>query len=163
MAGAMLVAMLAGAAQAAEPQAPAAGVGLGPKVDQPGKLPDNAAVPADKAYDKRVVASFAASLNFAGPLQGGWTLSSGRKGDLYEFQITESGAELGGAWRDLKRGRDPEASGVLEAVQRRPEGLVLRFTPPGAETVAVTVEPDAHGMLVQGRRREPVMLRKIAP
>ena len=135
----------------------------GPKVDQPGKLPAPAPSAADVAYDSRLLSSFAAAQSFSGPLQGGWTLSAQGAGDLYELQITETAGELGGAWRDLKRGRDPDGSGLLRLVRRTPTGLSLGFAPPGRAPVAVVLKADLTGELTQGDQRLAVTLRKIAP
>jgi hypothetical protein len=140
----------------------------GPKVDAPGKLPEPAPTVPDLAYDSRVLSSFASAQSFQGPLQGGWTLSAAgpnaeSKGDLYDFQITEKRDELGGAWRDLKRGRDPLGSGILDLLQRTPAGLVIRFTPTGQPPVSVTLRPDLKGELVQADRRTAVALRRVAP
>jgi hypothetical protein len=136
---------------------------MGPKVDQPGKLPETApATVPDLAYDSRLISSYASIKSFMGPLDGGWTLAAKKGGDLYDLQFSDRQGVAQGAWRDLRQGRDPNGSGLVDQVQRTPKGLLLRFTPPGQDVVTVNLRRDLTGELVQGRRHKHVVLRKVA-
>jgi hypothetical protein len=117
----------------------------------------------DLAYDARLLSAFGSAQSFQGPLEGGWTLAAQNEGDLYAFQLTDGREGLGGAWRDLRKGRGPEASGVLDSARRTPQGLVLRFTPPGAAAVTLLVRPGLKGELQEGERRTAVTFRKTSP
>jgi hypothetical protein len=154
---AMLAAMLALPARAEDPPP------QGPKVDQPGKLPQPPASAPDLAYDARLMESYAAAKSFQGPLDGGWTLSAAGLGDLYEFQFADKGQVVEGAWRDLRRGHDAKDSGVIEIVQRTPAGLLIRFAPHDAPAATVTLGSNLQGALDQGGRRTAVVLRRTAP
>jgi len=136
---------------------------LGPKVDQPGKLPGPASSVPDLAYDARLLSAFGSAQSFQGPLEGGWTLSAPNQGDLYAFQLTDGREGLGGAWRDLRKGRSPDASGVLDSAKRTADGLALRFTPPGLAPVTLLVRPGLKGELQEGEKRTAVVLRKTSP
>ena len=133
----------------------------GPHVEDPGRLPEAPPTVPDLAYDSRLLSSAASAEQFQGKLDGGWTLAAqGRGGDLYAFQLVDKRDALEGAWRDLRGGREPAASGVLQAVERAPSGLVIRFTPSGQAPVSVALDRNLRGELEQGGRQVAVVMRK---
>ncbi|MDB5448578.1 MAG: hypothetical protein JWQ97_3895 [Phenylobacterium sp.] len=138
----------------------------GPKVDGPGKLPEPAPSVPELAYDSRLLSSFASAERFQGALDGGWTLSADGQGDLYAFQLVDRREGLEGAWRDLRRPRQPGASGFVDQMQRTPAELVLRFSPAPQQLAVVTLRPAGgalRGELDQTGQRIPVTLRKTSP
>ena len=135
----------------------------GPKVDAPGKLPEPALSVPDLTYDARILSSAKSAESFQGPLDGGWVLGAARGGDLYRFQLSDAHGRLEGAWRDLRRPGDPAASGFLDAAQRTPAGVTLRFAPPGEPPVTVALAPDLRGETEQAGRRRAVSLRREGP
>jgi hypothetical protein len=160
-------------AQNAPPPPPAAGPASppavvvapgppGPHVEDPGKLPEAPPTLPDLAYDSRLLSSAASAEQFQGKLDGGWTLAARGVGDLYAFELVDKRDALEGAWRDLRRGAEPAASGVLEKVERVPSGLVIRFTPTGQAPVSIALGRDLRGELEQGGKRVAVLLRKAA-
>lgn len=131
----------------------------GPHVEDPRKLPEAPPTVPDLAYDSRLLSSAASAEQFQGKLDGGWTL--GAKGrDLYAFQLVDKRNALEGAWRDLRGGPEPAASGVLDKVERVPSGLVIRFTPTGQAPVSVALGRDLRGELEQGGQRVAVAMRR---
>lgn len=135
----------------------------GPKVDAPGKLPEPAPSVPDLVYDARVLSSAKSAESFQGPLDGGWVLSAAGRGDLYAFQLTDKRDHVEGAWRDLRRPGDPAASGFLDAVQRSPAGVTLRFTPAAQAPVTVALGPNLRGQAEQAGDRQAVSLRRDDP
>ncbi len=133
---------------------------VGPKVDAPGKLPEPTPSVPDLVYDARVLSSAKSAESFQGPLDGGWVLSEAGQGDVYAFQLTDKRDRVEGAWRDLRRPGDPAASGFLEAVQRSPTGLTLRFTPTGQAPVTVALGPNLRGQAEQAGGRRTASLRR---
>jgi len=132
----------------------------GPRVQDAGPLPEPPKTSEQLAYDARLRESAAAAEDFQGPLDGGWTLASESDGDLYAFELVDKQNHVEGAWRDLKRKGDPDASGVLDVVRRDAAGLAIRFRPTGEQPVNVTLTPDLRGNLEQGGKRTPVTLRR---
>jgi hypothetical protein len=79
------------------------------------------------AYDARLKESAAAAEGFQGPLDGGWTLSAAGR-DLYAFQLVDDGrGGIEGAWRDLRKGADPDGSGFIDEVRKAGAEVTLRF------------------------------------
>jgi hypothetical protein len=133
----------------------------GPHVEDPGKLPEAPPTVPDLAYDSRLLSSAASAEQFQGKLDGGWTLAAqGPRGDLYAFELVDKRDVLEGAWRDLRGGKDPAASGVLQQVERTPSGLVIRFTPSGQAPVSVALGRNLRGELQQGGRQVAVQMRR---
>jgi hypothetical protein len=135
----------------------------GPTVDAPGKLPGPPPSAVDRAYDERLLSSAEAAESFQGPLDGAWTLRAEGRGDLYAFELTDKGDHVEGAWRDLRRPRDPVASGFLEEARRARGGLRLRFTPPGQPPVNVALGPNLRGQAEQDGRSLAVTLLRSPP
>ncbi|CAN7176353.1 hypothetical protein LJR219_000320 [Phenylobacterium sp. LjRoot219] len=132
----------------------------GPRVEDPGPLPEPPKSSQQQAYDARLRASAEAAEDFQGPLDGGWTLAAASGGDLYAIELVDKRNHVEGAWRDLKREGDPQGSGLLDVVRRDASGFVLSFRPSGQRRVDVTLGPDLRGNLVQGGARTPVTLRR---
>lgn len=132
----------------------------GPRVEDPGPLPETPQTSQQQAYDARLRASAEAAEQFQGPLDGGWTLAAEGGGDLYVFELVDKQNHVEGAWRDLRREGDPNGSGVLDVARRDASGMVLSFRESGQRRVNVTLAPDLRGNLEQGGRRTPVTLRR---
>jgi len=134
------------------------------RLEETGKTPDRPPTVRDLAYESRVRASFAAAEGFQGPLDGGWTLSAGRD-DLFALQIVDKADRLEGVWRDLRRKGSPEASGLVDEIQRQGQELTLRFVArrDGRPTVA-TLHAQADGRwtgnIEDAGERKAVVLRR---
>ncbi len=150
--------LTAGAPAAGAQPAPA-----GPHVEDPSKLPEPPKSVPDATYDARVLSSAASAELFQGPLDGGWTLASPQKGDLYALEVIDKRDRLEGAWRDLRRARDPDGSGVIDQIQRTPTGLEMQFAPKGQAPVRVSLKRDLQGEMEQAGIRAPVSLRRTHP
>ena len=132
---------------------------VGPHVEDPRKLPEPPPSVPDLTYDSRVLSSAASAEHFQGPLDGGWLVGTS-EGDLYSLQLVDKRDHVEGAWRDLRRRRDPAGSGVLDQVLRTPTGLVMRFTPAGQTPVTLSLRPNLKGELKQGTKVTEIAMRK---
>lgn len=157
----------------AEPEAALPAIPAGPAhpsagaigVDETGRSPEGPPSPRVQAYDTRIRASFAAAESFQGPLDGGWTVSAGGRGDLYGLQIVDRRGRLEGAWRDLGR-TGPGSVGLIDHMARTGESVTLSFSPAGQTPVTLTlagVGRTMSGALDEAGRRTPVMLRRTGP
>ena len=100
----------------------------------------------------------AATRSFAGPMDGGWTLSaSGR--DLYVFQLTDRNGAVQGAWRDLQRSGALDASGFIDQIERTEVGLTLRIADRFV-TLRADLEGRWTGDLTEAGLREAVTLHR---
>jgi hypothetical protein len=141
------------------PAAPPSAVpAVGPHVDDPSPPPQPPPTIAGMAYDSRVLASAASAEHFQGPLDGGWTLHAKHGGDLYGLEFTDKRTALDGAWRDLKKARGAQGSGVIDQLQRTDAGLTARF-----DGAVLALGPDLRGRLTRGARSWKVALRKTTP
>lgn len=132
----------------------------GPRVQDPGPLPEAPKTSEQKAYDARLRQAAEAAEDFQGPMDGGWTLAGEDASDIYGFELVDKVNRLDGAWRDLNRPGDPDGSGVLDVARRDAGGVALSFRPKGQRPVNVTLGPDLRGNMEQGGRRTPVTLRR---
>jgi hypothetical protein len=114
-------------------------------------LLDGDAAAQDDAYDARVKAAFAAAERFQGPLDGAWTLNA-PGAPLYDLQLVDKGGRIEGAWRRL----EPPASGLVDAAERTPTTVILRF-----DAAVLTLKPDLTGTLQRQGPAAPVVLRRI--
>lgn len=113
------------------------------------------------AYDERLRASMAAVTAFQGPMDGGWTLMAGQR-ELYVFQLLDRNGVVEGAWRDPRRPGALEASGFLDQVERRADGMTLRI---GQRVVTLKLDADGRlsGEITEAGRTEAVTLRRRNP
>ena len=127
-------------------------------IEETGRSPDGPPTAADLAYDNRLRASMAATRSFAGPMDGGWTLSAGGR-DLYVFQLTDRNGAVEGAWRDPQRPGALDASGLIDQIERTEAGIMLRIAD---RLVALHLDADEQwvGNLAQAGRTEAVALRR---
>jgi hypothetical protein len=96
-----------------QPGDEAAAEATDPLPEAPGK--PAATTAQDKAYDQRVRQSYAAAEAFQGKLDGGWKVIGARGAALLDLQLIDKGkGEVEGAWRDLRSGPTPAASGLLD-------------------------------------------------
>ena len=137
------------------------------RIDELDKTPDAPPTVRDMAYDARIRSSFASAQSFQGPLEGGWTLSVANDGDRYVLQIVDRRDRLEAVWRDIRRVGSPDASGLVDEIQRTGAALTLRFTDASAAAVTVTLREGGDGRwtgdLVCGAAHFAVNLRRTGP
>ena len=125
------------------------------------------AQPAGDSVGDRIRASEQAAESYQGPLDGPWTLVSATGQAIFAFQLVDrvGGAEpLEGVWRDLRKPTTPGDIHFIDAIIRRPTGLVITLNAaPGSPLVTITLQSEAGGW--RGVMREngvdaPVRLRR---
>jgi hypothetical protein len=113
------------------PGAPAAASGTAP-------------MPAEQVYELRIKASVAAAQGLQGPLDGGWTVRDPEGLALYTLQLVDPASGNGpveGAWRDVRRPGSVGSTGLIDAVERSGEAVVVRFSPLAGQSAVLTVNP----------------------
>lgn len=127
-------------------------------IEETGRSPEGPPTTADLAYDNRLRASMAATQSFAGPMDGGWTLSAGGR-DLYVFQLTDRNGAVQGAWRDPRRPGALDASGLIDQIELTDTGLTVRI---GDRIVALQADVEGRwkGDLSEDGRTVAVILRR---
>jgi hypothetical protein len=99
-------------------------------------------------YEHGLQTHFEAEQALMGALDGQWTVM-GRGGKALVSVILidpGKGANLDGAWRDLRKDRTGETMGVMESVEWNHRDLILRFHCGGrAELSVLKLQPDAEG------------------
>ncbi len=135
-------------------------------VDDVGKTPDGPPSVRDLAYDSRIRASFASAESFQGRLDGGWTLSAAGQ-DLFILQLVDRRDRLEGVWRDPRRKGSPDASGLIDEMQRQGGVLTLRFAASSGAPMTVATLRESGGQwsgdLVEGGASRTVVLRRTSP
>jgi hypothetical protein len=136
------------------------------QVDETGKSPDGPPTVNDLAYESRIRSSIASAQSFQGPLDGGWTLTSG-PAELYALQLVDRGnGALEGAWRDLRRQGALGSSGFVDQIESQGPDLTLRFTMASGASAEAVLHADAAGWsgdLTEGGEHRAVRLRRRAP
>jgi hypothetical protein len=102
---------------------------------------------AQQLWEARLHAAYDDAEARQGPLDGRWQLTGADGDPLFVMVISDpGGANLAGAWRDLRRGSGAQGSGFLTIGARTSDGVDIRFTEPGqsAETV-LQLRPTADG------------------
>jgi hypothetical protein len=130
-------------------------------VNETGKNPDAPPTPTEAAYDSRLRSSAASVQLFQGPMDGGWTLTTGGR-PLYALQLTDRNGAVEGAWRDLRRVGALDASGFFDIVERGGGGLTFRFTD-GIVAVLHTDGGRWTGQLTEAGHSEAVSLTRRTP
>jgi hypothetical protein len=108
--------------------------------------PENA---VEAYYDAGVRRAFEAEQALCGALDGMWTLTGADGAPLMQLAISDPGegrGAAGGAWRDLSRANDPDATGLIDAVTREGRVIVIRMTlRAGGPAVTLRLTPGAEG------------------
>jgi len=133
-------------APAAVRQGPVSVPGQKVGVDDHGRTPEPPLGSAERTYEARLRAGFAAAQGRLGALEGRWLVRS-QGGALYAFQFIDSGAgTLDGAWSDPRRPGSLSGSGYLRAASRTGDRLALTFeAPPHRGPVRLQLRSDPAG------------------
>lgn len=125
---------------------PASAPGQRVTVDDHARTPEPPLGSAERNYEARLRAGYAASQGRQGVLEGRWLVRS-QAGPLYAFQFIDSGAgTLDGAWSDPRRPGSLTGSGYLRAASRAGDRLELSFeAPPHRGPVRLQLRPDPAG------------------
>lgn len=115
-------------------------------VDDHAHTPEPPLGPAERTYEARLRAGYAAAQGRQGALEGRWLVRS-QAGPLYAFQLIDSGAgTLDGAWSDPRRPGSLSGSGYLGSASRTGDRLALTFeAPPHRGPVRLQLRSDAAG------------------
>ncbi|MCA6257962.1 MAG: hypothetical protein IM650_07695 [Phenylobacterium sp.] len=118
-------------------------------VDDHSRTPEAPLNSAERTYEARLRAGYAAAQARLGELEGRWLVRS-QAGPLYAFQFIDSGAgTLDGAWSDLRRPGALTGSGYLRSASRAGGRLVLSLeAPPRRGPVRLQLRPEAPGQWV---------------
>jgi len=118
-------------------------------VDDHSRTPEAPLNAAERTYEARLRAGYAAAQSRQGELEGRWLVRS-QAGPLYAFQFIDSGAgTLDGAWSDLRRPGALTGSGYLRSASRAGGRLVLSLeAPPRRGPVRLQLRPEAPGQWV---------------
>jgi hypothetical protein len=118
-------------------------------VDDHSRTPEGPLNAAERTYEARLRAGYAAAQGRQGELDGRWLVRS-QAGPLYAFQFVDSGAgTLDGAWSDPRRPGALTGSGYLGAVSRTGGRLAISLeAPPRRGTVRLQLRPEAPGQWV---------------
>lgn len=152
--------------------APLASVGAAPATLITPPVPGGPAAgeppPQDAAI--AILDAFQAAQSLQGPLDGRWRLSDLDGRALLLFQLADPGtanaaadSTIEGAWRDPNRAGATDSSGFLDHVDRRKDGLSIRFyARDGDPPIEITLRPAAGGgwrgeLYAQGERLRVVM------
>jgi len=127
-------------------QGPASVPGQRVIVDDHAVTPEPPLGPAERNYEARLRAGYAAAQGRLGALEGRWLVRS-QAGPLYAFQFIDSGAgTLDGAWSDPRRPGSLSGSGYLRSASRTGDRLVLIFeAPPHRGPVRLQLRSDPAG------------------
>ena len=114
------------------------------EVDDHSRTPEGPLNAAERTYEARLRAGYAAAQGRQGELDGRWLVRS-QAGPLYAFQFVDSGAgTLDGAWSDPRRPGALTGSGYLGAVSRTGGRLAISLeAPPRRGTVRLQLRPEA--------------------
>jgi len=118
-------------------------------VDDHSRTPEGPLNAAERTYEARLRAGYAAAQGRQGELDGRWLVRS-QAGPLYAFQFVDSGAgTLDGAWSDPRRPGALTGSGYLSAVSRTGGRLAISLeAPPRRGPVRLQLRPEAPGQWV---------------
>lgn len=109
-------------------------------IDEIGRSPEAPPTAAEQAYENRIKGGVSSAQGMQGPLDGAWMVRSSDGRPLYVLQLVDkgsSGRPVEGAWRSVRPDGPPGQVGLVEAIDRTPEGLFIRFTPRGASAPVV--------------------------
>jgi hypothetical protein len=124
----------------------------------------------ETSYEAGVKGAFEAEQALRGRLEGMWIVSAADGAPLLSLVISDPGrpdTPPGGAWRDLSRAHDPDASGLIDQVMDNAGSVIVRIrlkadTPP--ETLRLTPSADGRwrGQLLDGGVPKPVVMDRKA-
>ena len=115
-------------------------------VDDHSRTPEAPLNSAERTYEARLRAGYAAAQGRQGELEGRWLVRS-QAGPLYVFQFIDSGAgALDGAWSDPRRPGALTGSGYVSSASRSGGRLVLSLeAPPHRGPVRLQLRPEGPG------------------
>lgn len=116
-----------------------------PPAPTPGMaIPQGTYVPAEQVYELRIKGSIAAAQGLQGPLDGGWTVQAADGAALYALQLVDPASGNGplvGAWRDMRRPASVGSTGLVEAIERAGDAVIVRFSPKAGQSSFLTLNP----------------------
>ena len=135
---------------------------------------------ADETQGSTVQSAYAAAEQRQGPLDGRWRLSDGAGAPLFDFQLSDPGAnrsprssnpdhpDIEGAWRDLRREGAMGASGFLLSVRHDGASLEISFEEanpkrPGRLALHLAADGGWKGELTEGGAPQIVFMDRPAP
>lgn len=115
-------------------------------VDDHSRTPEVPLNAAERTYEARLRAGYAAAQGRQGEMEGRWLVRS-QAGPLYAFQFIDSGAgTLDGAWSDPRRPGALTGSGYLRSASRTGGRLVLSLeAPPHRGPVQLQLQSEGPG------------------
>lgn len=138
-----------------------------PPADQPAKPAPAPDAATQKAYDERLRQSYAAAESLQGSLDGGWKVIGARGAALLDLQLVDKGkGDVEGAWRDLRSGPTPAASGLIDRTPVSGGRFSTSFFGGGLPyRLAVSRGADGRwtGQYWRGDERFDVKMEKMAP
>ena len=122
---------------------------------------------ADQAsYEAGVKSAFEAEQALRGRLEGMWVVSAADGAPLLSLVISDPGradSPPGGAWRDLSRAHDPDASGVIDQVVQEGGSVIVQIrlkadAPPATLRLTPSADGRWRGLLLDGGQPRPVVM-----
>lgn len=134
-------------------------------VDDHDRTPEPPLGTAERTYEARVRAGFAAAQARQGQMEGRWLVRT-QAGPIYAFQLIDSGAgTLDGAWTDPRRPGALTGSGYLRSIRRQAGRLEISFEAPphrGPVHLVLRAESDDRwvGALTEDGVEVPVRMQR---
>ena len=101
---------------------------------------------AQQLWEARVHAAYDDAEARQGPLDGRWQLTGADGDPLFVLVLSDpGGANIVGAWRDMRRTPRAQDSGFLTGGARTADGVDVRFTEPGQSETVLQLRPTADG------------------
>jgi len=122
------------------------------------------------SYEAGVKTAFEAEQALRGRLEGMWVVSADGGGPLLSLVISDPGrpdAPPGGAWRDLSRLHDPDASGLIDQVVEDGGSVIVQIrlkadTPPATLRLTPSADGRWRGLLLDGGKPKTVVMDRKA-
>jgi hypothetical protein len=101
---------------------------------------------AQQLWEARLHAAYDDAEARQGPLDGRWQLTGADGDPLFVLVLSDpGGANIVGAWRDMRRTPRDQDSGFLTGGARTADGADIRFTEPGQGETVLQLRPAADG------------------
>jgi len=101
---------------------------------------------AQQLWEARLHAAYDDAEARQGPLDGRWQLTGADGDPLFVLVLSDpGGANIVGAWRDMRRTPRAQDSGFLTGGARTADGVDVRFTEPGQSETVLQLRPTADG------------------
>jgi len=101
---------------------------------------------AQQLWEARLHAAYDQAEARQGPLDGRWQLTGADGDPLFVLVLSDpGGANIVGAWRDMRRTPRDQDSGFLTGGARTSDGVDIRFTEPGQGETVLQLRPTADG------------------